>query len=317
MYKITKSHFGQLEQLTIQSPDGSDRFSVVPAYGNTIMDLQLAGQADLLDVYQTEDELLHYQWMKNALLFPFPNRLKNGTYIWNNDTYYFHINDAITNNALHGFGMDKAFEVIAQRATEHSAGITCRYEYNGDLDAYPFPFTVEVDYELDGPGSFSVTMRFYNDGHTAIPVGLGWHPYFQLGDDISKLQLKLPACQMIGIDKHMIPTGKKYDYEEFETLRKIGATILDNGFALRTKHPDEDGMAEALLESDTAKLRYWQQTGPNQYNFLQVFTHPERHAIALEPMSCNIDAFNNGDGLVTLLPNERMEVRCGVVVMGK
>jgi aldose 1-epimerase len=141
---------------------------------------------------------------------------------------------------------------------------------------------------------------------------LGWHPYFKIGDDIGKLKMKMSPSEMIGIDQQMIPTGKRYEYDEFNLGKQIGATILDNCFTFDQKNNNK--FAEVLLESETMRLRFWQRLGVNQFNYVQVFTHPDRHAIALEPMTCNVDAFNNGEGLTVLLPNEKVEVSCGVEV---
>ena len=49
-----------------------------------------------------------------------------------------------------------------------------------------------------------------------------------------------------------------------------------------------------------------------KWNFLQVFTPPHRQSIALEPMTCNIDAFNNQDGLKMLAPKETLSGVFGV-----
>ncbi|MFK7808882.1 MAG: aldose 1-epimerase [Saprospiraceae bacterium] len=310
MYNLAISAFDSFQKLTLESPDGQDRFSLVPSFGATIIDLELGGQR-ILDTYNNEDEMQAYRRMKSALLFPFPNRLKDGRYIWNNDAYTFFINDSITNNALHGFGLDKKFEVVKQETSESHCSVACRYEYNGDLPAYPFPFTMEVLYKLKGAGKFSMTMTFYNDGAEAIPVGLGWHPYFKIGDNIDDLRMEMPPCEMIGVDKQMIPTGKRYEYDEFANSKKMGATILDNCFFFP---PSDNNKAEVVLVSENIKLRFWQMTGEGKLNYMQIYTHPDRQSIAIEPMSCNVNAFNNGEGLMVLLPNEKVEVTCGVEV---
>ena len=41
---------------------------------------------------------------------------------------------------------------------------------------------------------------------------------------------------------------------------------------------------------------------------------PDRSSIALEPMTCKANAFNNGDGLITLAPGESFEGSFGVYV---
>ena len=56
----------------------------------------------------------------------------------------------------------------------------------------------------------------------------------------------------------------------------------------------------------------WQETGKYKYNFLQVYTPPHRKSIAIEPMTCAPDAFNNKDGLIVLGPFESFYAVCGI-----
>ena len=75
--------------------------------------------------------------------------------------------------------------------------------------------------------------------------------------------------------------------------------------------PNQEKNAEVILQSDKGKLTYWQETGEGKYNFIQIFTPPHRTCIALEPMTSNIDTFNNGDGLVLLKENEQLSGNFG------
>ncbi len=307
MYQLEKTPFGPMEKLRIWNDKSGNSFSIVPGHGACLLDLQIGGKA-IIEGFETPGQVEANRWMKSALLAPFPNRLKRGTYEWDNKKYRFFLNDSITQNALHGFLMDQKMEVTATDLTKDHAVISCAYEYDAHVEGYPFPFLFEVTYTMKEPNSFEVKMRFQNKGSQPIPIGLGWHPYFQLDNNIDKQLLQMPASQMVGVDEFMIPTGKRYDYDEFETLKPLKSTILDNCFALS----DTTKSAEVFLQNSTHCMRYWQETGKNKYNYLQVFTHPDRISIAIEPMTCNIDAFNNGDGLVVVVPREAIEVSCGV-----
>jgi aldose 1-epimerase len=145
---------------------------------------------------------------------------------------------------------------------------------------------------------FYVEMAFTNHDSTAIPVGLGWHPYFVMSENVADTSLKMPKSVQILIDERMLPTGEKQAYSAFDTLTKIGDTKLDNGFFIT----ETGKKASVILESERGKLHYWQELGEKKWNFLQVFTPPHRKSIAIEPMTCNIDAFNNKDGLIMLEP---------------
>ena len=72
----------------------------------------------------------------------------------------------------------------------------------------------------------------------------------------------------------------------------------------------------ARLSGAKGSIRYWQETGPQKFNYMQVFMPPYGTSIALEPMTCNIDAFNNGDGLTNLAPGETLRAKAGVQYFG-
>jgi aldose 1-epimerase len=108
----------------------------------------------------------------------------------------------------------------------------------------------------------------------------------------------------------MIPTGKRYAYDDFVQRKKIGATVLDNCFIV-----PRDGVEMGVhLFGPQGHLRYWQATGPGKFNYLQLFTPPYGTSLAIEPMTCNVDAFNNGDGLARLRAGQELRASAGVVM---
>ncbi|NUQ23960.1 MAG: aldose 1-epimerase [Saprospiraceae bacterium] len=299
--------FGSYEQHIVSQPERGCSLALVPGYGACVLDLQLCG-VSILDGYQTPEELQINRGAKNTVLFPFPNRLKDGRYEWEGNYYFFTINDAATHTALHGFGMDKPMQVSEIRCEEDQAHITCVYSPAMIHQAYPFRFTYAITFSLYAPDRFEVTLHFTNDMAITIPVGLGWHPYYQLSDSIDNLVLQLPPCEMVGIDQQMIPTGKRYEYDEYAEPKRLGADILDNCFALSP----QEGKAQIMIKGEKGRLRYWQETGRGKFNFIQLFTPPHRQSLAVEPMTCNIDAFNNGEGLIVVKAGETISARFGI-----
>ena len=110
---------------------------------------------------------------------------------------------------------------------------------------------------------------------------------------------------MVGIDQRMLPTGKLYEYKDFAKAKKIGATVLDNCFKLH-----ESGEQSIFFSSKKGKFRYFQDA--NKFPYVQLFTPPYRTSIAIEPMSCNIDAFHNTDGLIVLEENSSWQGSFGL-----
>ncbi len=298
MYHCTKSPFGKYTRWTI-SNDRGNQLVLLPDFGACMLEARLGG-VNILDGYDEPIQVDINKWYKNVLLYPFPNRLKEGRYTWQGKSYQFPINDPQNEAAVHGFGVDRPMEIETLECQQDRAQIICRYDYPGDRDYYPFPFQFRALFEITDEDKLTITLSVTNTGARTIPFGFGWHPYFAIAESIGETQLQLPPCEMIGVDQYMIPTGKRYPFEDFLRPKEVGTTVLDNGFVLS----NQEDNATFFLKSKKGTLSCQMETGPDKYQFLQVFTPPYRGAIAIEPMSCNIDAFNGGEGLWKVEPNE-------------
>lgn len=305
MYTHTIEPFGSFQKHTISNELG-DAFMVVPAFGANLLDLQFGG-ISVIEGFKTPEELVEIAWGKSIILFPFPNRLRDGRYVHEGKTYQFPINNADTGNAIHGFSNNVKMDVTSVETTENEGKLTCSYTHDGSHESYPFRFTFKVTFILRG-SNLDVEMALTNEDSTTIPVGLGWHPYFRLSEKSDDVFLKMPDCQLVEIDELMIPTGEKSDFTDFQTTTQIRDGFLDNGFYIKNQTQN----AEVILSSNVGKLTCWQETGVGKWNFVQVFTPPHRMSIAVEPMTCNVDAFNNKDGLTILKPSETLQGRFGV-----
>jgi aldose 1-epimerase len=305
MYTHIIEPFGAFEKHTIANELG-DAFMVVPAFGANLLDLQFGG-ISVIEGFKTPEELVEIAWGKSIILFPFPNRLRDGRYIHEGKIYQFPINNADTGNAIHGFSNKVKMDVANVETNENEGKLTCTYTHDGSHEGYPFRFSFNITFILRG-SNLDIDMSITNEDSTTIPVGLGWHPYFRLSEKSDDTFLQMPDCQLVEIDERMIPTGAKSDFTDFNTLTQIQDSFLDNGFYIKNQTQN----AEVILSSSVGTLTYWQETGAGKWNFVQVFTPPHRMSIAVEPMTCNVDAFNNKDGLTILQPNETLQGRFGV-----
>lgn len=299
MYRIEESSFGRYQRLTLSSPDDSQSFSLVPGQAANLLSLRIGGH-EWVEGCATPEHLTANPWSRSSLLFPFPNRLRDGRYEWLGQEYQFQTNDTQRNNALHGFAplgvMPFTVEEPELRADQGT--LRTHYTYTGDHAGYPFPFRIDFSVTLRDGGEVSFSLRMENTGTQSIPAGLGYHPYFRVGERVNDYRLQMPGVDMVGVDQRMIPNGKSYDFDRYASAQSIGVDVLDNCFRLRT----HAGRVSTVVEGEYGRLELWQEAGPDGYGYLQVFTHPDRTSLALEPMTCNVDAFNNGEGLVTLAP---------------
>ena len=311
-FKHTVTPFGDFEKHSFENAQG-DGFDLVPQYGACLLDLRFGG-VSFLDGYKTPEELVENAWSKNIFLVPFPNRLRDGKYTHEGKNYQFDINNADSQNAIHGFCKDMPMTVDRVIVSDEQADIRCIWQHDGAHPAYPFRFYFEVNFIMTKQATwknkvlFEVATVLANKDEVAIPAGLGWHPYFALSEKVDDTFLQMPHSQMIVVDDRLLPTGEKQPYTAFDTLKPIGETNLDNGFFITEKGSE----AHVILKSKRGKLQYWQTLRNQELNFLQVFTPPHRRSIAIEPMTCNIDAFNNKDGLVVLEPDKGLYLQCGV-----
>jgi len=302
MYQQSTEKLGETTFLKFYNPQTGNSFELVPQHGACLLQVTMS-EIPLLDGYQNENELLSNFYYKNALLAPFPNRVKDGKYSFKGKTYQFPINDEERHNALHGFVQDRVFEVESI-----DMGETCRvsltYQYDGHLAYYPFAFSLIINY-LQTKDDFSIEIICQNTDEQNIPMGLGWHPYFKLGTTVDDLYFKTPKLQKVLVDEQMIPTGELSNYDNFVNKNKIGNTEWDTAFKIAAS---ENKTAELSLYGEHGELHYNQVLGDSANNYLQLFT-PHRQCIAIEPMTCNIDALNNGDGLSILEPQETLHLK--------
>jgi len=298
IFQLETSDFGGFQRYRLFHPELQDGFDVVPAAAANVTAIRFAG-TNVLDGYETPDELRAGKWGKSAILFPFPNRLRDGRYSWHGREYAFPINNAATNNAIHGFVRHESFEVERVELSRHQASITTRFVADGKNPAYPFPFTLDVIFTLTAKVEFIATFSVLNQHTESIPVGLGWHPYFRLTPRADDHRLQLPPCERVEIDERMIPTGKRSPYTDFRDERMLEETQLDTCFAAL----ESESLVRATLRAEGRALAI--EAARGHFPFFQVFTPPARTSIAVEPMTCNVDAFHNREGLVELAPAKR------------
>ncbi|UTF58718.1 aldose 1-epimerase [Gilvimarinus sp. DA14] len=283
---------------------GEARLSLEPGYGGMINELivpTLHGARNVIAGIE-RSECASNPGYRGAVLFPFPNRLRDGRYHFGGRELMFAVNEADLNNALHGFLHRTPAKVAKQTTAGDISSATLVYAVDGSEPGYPFKAEVRMVYQLSAEGALRVEMMVENLDSQPIPVGLGWHPYYTLGESIDNCSLQLPEVERVLVDARLLPTGERVVDSRFHAAVNLAGVELDNCFVLGP----EATQASAVFASESGGfgLQLWQQTGPRGLNFMQVYTSPDRKSLAVEPMSCGIDAFNTGEGLVVIKPGQ-------------
>ncbi|MCX6180842.1 MAG: aldose 1-epimerase [Bacteroidetes bacterium] len=314
MYKIEHNTFGALTEIKIKNELSGEYVSIIPGFAATINGLVLnAGNKkyEVVDGCKSYDELMSEgkNKFKGTKLFPFPNRINKGEYLFEGKSYQLNVNFPNEGNAIHGLVCESAFEILSESNNNKEASVTLQYISNGKDKGYPFKYKLTVVYVLNDKG-FSCKTIAENIDAVAIPIGDGWHPYFKLGGKVDELSVQIPSAQIVLVNDKMIPNGLTSESDQFTKSTKIANHQFDTCYKLEEKEGIQK--VELINESEKIKLQVWQESGKNKYNFVQIYTPPSRDSIAVEPMTCMPDAFNNKHGLITLQPSEIVNFSFGV-----
>lgn len=229
---------------------------------------------------------------KSAKISPFVCRLHHGQYRYNDQVYTIQKN-YLGPHALHGLLYDAVFTVEDTIATTEMAAVHLHYRYQQTDPGYPFDFSMKIRWELRCRNHLTVTTTVTHNNDQPIPYADGWHPYFTLGGPINAYKLQFDSNSQLEFDATLIPTGKKITDTRFSTASQLDTTHLDNAFEL---------LPNGLCVVSNERLQLTIQPDET-YPILQVYTPDHRQSIAIENLSGAPDNFNNGIGLLMLMPN--------------
>lgn len=310
-FSITEITGGNGLEITVKNNSTNESFTVFPGSGGRLSELNLHNGEELLSVIK-KIENVHSENRDdifcNAKLSPFAGRIREGKFPFNSVAHQLIKNYPEENNACHGFIYDRKFGVIEKTIDENFAACTLEYHYPGNLPGYPFAYVIQLTYHLSQDGLTCATI-IKNNSSKQMPLSDGWHFYFDLGTAIDNLKLKTENCELMELDSNMIPTGERKIFGEFIEGKIIGERKFDSCFKLQCIDK-----AETRLFSDGRKLDLTirQEVGEGKYQYLVIYTPPDRKTIAIEPMTSNINSFNNGEGLIILNPNETFTASFGI-----
>jgi aldose 1-epimerase len=313
--------FGSMTGETFEHPSGrqheirhGDQRAVVVQVGGGLREYEVAG-FPVVDGYGA-GEMAHSG--RGQVLMPWPNRLADGRYEHDGRTLQAPLSEPDRHNAIHGLLRWRAWDVVESVPERVRLGHVL-----WPRAGYPFTLALEVEYELSETG-LRVTMRAENVGAERAPYGAGHHPYVraELGR-VDATVLRLPATRFLELDMRQVPTGRLIDVAgspyDFREGRPIGDTRLDNAFTAMER--DVDGLARVEVRAPDGgrRVTVWLDRG---FEHLMVFTGDglseaeQRRSVAIEPMTCAPDAFNNRLGLLVLEPGQSTSATWGITVQG-
>lgn len=248
------------------------------------------------------------------VLVPWPNRVAGGTWLLHGKEQQLDLTDPSRGNAIHGLLRNSVYEVLGQTQYSVTLGATI-YPQHG----YPFILDTSVTYELTDDG-LHVTHRLSNVGEATAPFGVGAHPYLRVGDvAAADLTVTVSGRTRTRVDDSMIPVSRESVQGTPVDLRG-GVRVGDLGadVALTDLDVVDGKITHRLSAPDGTGLTLW---ADEVFGWVQVYSpdqfpvpggEHQRVAIAVEPMTCAVNAFNSGDGLQWLEPGEQWSASWGL-----
>ena len=235
----------------------------------------------------------------NPILFPFPNRIRDGRFLWDGMEYQLPCNEAAEGNAIHGLVFNRSWRLVDQEANDDGAWVTGEFQSSRDAPAttalWPADYLVRITYRLT-PRGLRIETLVANPDQKPLPYGLGLHPYFRLplSGDIAPVEcrLQVPADSFWDLEKHL-PTGARRQVAGTNDLRSpqsCARLTLDDVFTNLNGPQNAQGLRLcARLQQPSAKgeLQVWASPA---FRELLVYTPSHRQAICLEPYTCVTDA---------------------------
>lgn len=256
------------------------------------------------------------------ILFPFPNRIREGKFSFEGKDYQFDVPRPGA-NSIHGLVLKRPWNVEKAEANDENgallvSSIKCA-DFPDAIRQYPFPFNLRVTYKLKD-GVLSMITDMENLGDKNMPMGYGIHPYFSA--PLSKSSSP-ENCQII------LPARKYWELEEFLPTGRIlevsGKYDLINGVPMSGVKFDDvftdlimtDGVSRCIVDDKDAKMRMILESD-SIYREMVVYTPPRRGSICFEPYTCPTDAINLHQrgmdvGLIILKPGESVSATLKII----
>jgi aldose 1-epimerase len=275
--------------------ESDEQRAVVTEVGATLRSWRV-GEMEQLDSFPIDALGGEY---RGKVLAPWPNRIRDGRYVFRDVEHRTAISEPERGTALHGLVLWASWLPLRHSRAEVALGYMLHPQ-----PGYPFTLELEVAYRLTADGLES-TLVATNRGTSAAPFGAGFHPSIALADAV----LEMPARTRVPVDERLLPTGPAVPVEgseyDFRRPRRLSSLALDTCFGDLER--DVDGVARVRLAGGDRTVTVWMD---EPFRFVQVFTSPT--GVAVEPMTCAPDAFNSGDGLLALVPGASFSARWGL-----
>lgn len=276
-----------LETVVLRDPSSDSMVAIAPSRGGIVTRFAVADRPLLF-----LDESTLVDPTKNIrggvpVLFPSPGALAGERYARGG---------VAGSMKQHGFARQRPWTVTAQ--TERAATLTLLAD-EVTRAQYPWDFALTIGYALDG-SRLRITQRIENRGATALPFGMGFHPYFAVADG-DKAHTAVPTDATRAWDnraKAMVTLTGPIDL----TAAEVDLHVVDHG---------RDDATLALADGARVVV-----SASPEFGRWVIWTLAGKDFVCVEPWTAPGDALNTGDGLIELAPGETRTLWTEIALVG-
>ena len=292
---------------------------IVPEFGNNCFSYTVTANGELIEILDSPPDLTTLKGRPSGygipILFPFPNRIREGKFSFEGKDYQFDVPEPGA-NSIHGLVLNRPWTVEDAAADDENGAqlvsvIKCA-DFPDAIRQYPFPFELKVTYALKD-GVLSMVTEAKNAGEKNMPIGYGIHPYFRAplskSTDPKNCLITVPVRKYWEL-KDFLPTGRileatgKYDLKD-------GVTAADMQFDdVFTDLIMTDGVSRCVIDDKEARMRMILESD-DTFREMVIYTPPGRPDVCFEPYTCPTDAINLEKrgidaGIIVLKPGDSM-----------
>ena len=283
-YSAERAQLGGLEIVHLKDAAHKTEVSVLVSIGNNAYDMRVKGKSVFWSPYaDITEQKAKPTMLGNPFLAPWANRMDHEGFTFGGHNYP--LNPDLKNyradghkQPIHGMLLyTDRWALVEAKATAAEAHVTSKLEFwkYPDLMAqFPFAHSLEMTYRLrDGALEVAATIR--NLSVSAMPVAIGFHPYFQITDATrDEWQVTMPVRDQVVLSPTLVPTGERKP-NPYSSPFSLKGIRLDDVFA---NFSGRDFVVQG--KSQKIVVEY----GP-KYPVAVVYAPPGQPFICFEPMT--------------------------------
>ena len=275
---------------------------IVPAFGANLCRFTVGGR-NVIDF--DRNLLLARDFTGTPVLYPTPNRVRNGVLRWEGRDYPQRRDGKPV--LEHGLVHTEAWEAGEPAADSGGARLETWLDFNEGralCESFPFPHRLGLSFLLTARG-VTVTYSIINQGTRELPFGFGLHPYFTKLSGDEGTSISLPANAVMDATSDLLPTGR---------LQDVRGTIYDLRKPVPVGSLDMDNVFTGIQRGKCAVIRHHGSLeidlgATPDFTHLVLYTPRGEKYFCLENQTCSTDAHNLSDrgfamesGLKTVKP---------------